>query len=954
MRYLILLFLVFSSCAQAQELLFEQFTTEEGLPSNNVYNLHQDKKGYIWVFTDEGTAKYNGHKFIPALTNIESGKPFIYCAFETKNGQMYVADSKSNLYAVRNDSAIRIEGLEKMSEQFRRLTTAIHRLYVDDSSNIYVISKYCAFKLIPSGKSFTPVALTKGSNRIDTLTIFHVGQDIIPALHWANIKSEKIVFTEPLSGKSLLINLNKNNDLPKHVKRLENQICFSTAGEFIKIDEQFMSLKRKRINGVIQNFYNDHQKHTWLCCYKDGLYKLADTNIVAHFLQGKTINDVLFDNQEGIWASSSGFGLYHAVNQACIQYKNSDFESGITLLKKVDSSIFIGTTLGTLFSFSNDHLKSIVLKSTTNQNSLFDLNKNNHHYFIPNMYSSCLRTDADFKHQKIVASNLSQIEKIILIDSNSAIITNVRSICTLSHGNFGERLISPYARIRDGCAYGRERRILLCTDKEMVSYKNGKFRLLSVDFACKKVKRCLHQIVVCSRNDELYFFDTLTEKPVSPAVFKDLPSVTIHDFASYHDSLFFICSNAGLFCKDLTSPAKAWKVVVPGDILNIAFSSNNDLLLNTYNSLLQLKYSVLCQKSPDIPMYLNKVLVNDLPVDSSSLNSLVYTQNNLEFFFDILDFHFRDKQIYYKLEGPVFDSSFISTPSIKFRSLPEGHYQLSVWPLSLTNRKFIIHFNLLPPFWRTGAFYAYLILFALFVMTAIILYTNARVRKKEKEKRNIEIALAEHKITALKAQINPHFMSNSLSSLQLLIMENKTTEALNYLARFSRLLRMILDVSDKTLVPLETEIALIRLNIELEGLRFTQNFTYEIEVDPAIDPANTFIPPLIEQPVIENAIWHGLIPSKRSDKKLHISFRKINNSIQIQIENNGIGYVEPVPQKNESKGLKITRERLHQINRMYPEFETFFNIKKSQTSGSDSGTQVIFVLPLILVYDSNY
>ena len=130
--------------------------------------------------------------------------------------------------------------------------------------------------------------------------------------------------------------------------------------------------------------------------------------------------------------------------------------------------------------------------------------------------------------------------------------------------------------------------------------------------------------------------------------------------------------------------------------------------------------------------------------------------------------------------------------------------------------------------------------------------------ESEKTKAELQQQAAELEMQALRAQMNPHFIFNSLNSINMFILENNKLQASEYLSKFSRLVRLILQNSQETFIPLEKELEALQLYLELESLRFEQKFEYKIQIDDEVDTTVLKVPPLIIQPYAENAIWHGL------------------------------------------------------------------------------------------------
>ena len=205
-------------------------------------------------------------------------------------------------------------------------------------------------------------------------------------------------------------------------------------------------------------------------------------------------------------------------------------------------------------------------------------------------------------------------------------------------------------------------------------------------------------------------------------------------------------------------------------------------------------------------------------------------------------------------------------------------------------------------------------------ITSFIFYKRRRDAEDQKTKAEFKVQVADVEMKALRSQMNPHFIFNSLQSINKYMLDNDKENASRYLSKFSRLMRLILENSREQEVPLEKDLAALELYLQLESLRFKDSFKYFIEVDPEIDPENTLIPPMLLQPFVENSIIHGLQDKK--DGLIKIKVNREDNNINCVVEDNGIGRKKAVvfergeQHKHESFGIKITQERLRIINQM--------------------------------------
>jgi LytS/YehU family sensor histidine kinase len=206
-----------------------------------------------------------------------------------------------------------------------------------------------------------------------------------------------------------------------------------------------------------------------------------------------------------------------------------------------------------------------------------------------------------------------------------------------------------------------------------------------------------------------------------------------------------------------------------------------------------------------------------------------------------------------------------------------------------------------------------------YLLASFLKFRSNQIRKNENLKIDYENKMLQLEMQNLRSQMNPHFIFNSLNSINRFIVENKTNFASDYLTKFARLMRLILDNSKNEIITLEKELETLRLYLLMESIRFDNKFTYEVKVAENIDKQIIKIPPMIIQPYAENAIWHGLL-HKGDIGKVLISISILHHKLQIIIDDNGIGRdkANDLKSKNsntdKSYGLQITEQRIKQLN----------------------------------------
>lgn len=350
-------------------------------------------------------------------------------------------------------------------------------------------------------------------------------------------------------------------------------------------------------------------------------------------------------------------------------------------------------------------------------------------------------------------------------------------------------------------------------------------------------------------------------------------------------------------------------------------------------------------------------LITSKPIFSDTSFDLSYRQNLIQIDFATLNLCNSNQNSYrYKLEG--IDTKWHYTENVNtasYSGMAPGKY---VFHLQVSNNNGVwypkelnLQFRINPPFWKTWWFI--LILGTVFSGVALLFnYLFIRYIKREVElKSDFSQQIAEMELKALRAQMNPHFIFNSLNSIQKYVLQNDQYTASQYLTRFSRLIRLILDHSVQNMVFLASEIDMIKLYIDMESLRFDHKFNFNLQVDENLDIDRILAPSMLIQPYIENAIWHGLLyKTEKGDLLLKIS--KKENILEVVIDDNGIGRQKSEELKKnqvmsrKSYGIKITEDRINLINRMTGANAGVQINDKYHADGSAAGTTVILHLPL--------
>jgi ligand-binding sensor domain-containing protein/signal transduction histidine kinase len=358
---------------------------------------------------------------------------------------------------------------------------------------------------------------------------------------------------------------------------------------------------------------------------------------------------------------------------------------------------------------------------------------------------------------------------------------------------------------------------------------------------------------------------------------------------------------------------------------------------------------------------------------TDSTVQLSYRENFFSLKFSAINFD-GNTQYRYKLEG--IDKDWVrvgSQNTANYTDLQNGTYtfrvRASIGLEADDDRETRLQIVITPPFWRTWwfrlglivSFFGMIFWFAenrlkQIKFAADLKQKEAEIKQKEAEtaqlRAEFQQKIAETELAALRAQMNPHFIFNCLNSLNLYILENNIDLASDYLQRFSKLIRLVLENSRLERIPLSNEIEALRLYMLLESMRFKEKLQFSIEIDPEIDVEMVEIPPLLLQPFIENAIWHGLMHRVEGGSILLKISQLDDKIIHAEIIDNGIGRSAAALIKSKSAtlqksfGMKVTSERIAAINQIYHTATKVEVFDLVNNKGEACGTKVVVEIPI--------
>lgn len=965
-RYRFILLFFFSAIVPvplaAQTLHFKELATKDGLPSMVTYNIFQDHQGYIWVSTMLGIVKHDGQRFVPSCTNVPVWEQGIYAFDEGPDKKIYYGSSSSRIFRIDGDSTIHLKDIDIYPLQAPS-TGTILQLSVKPNRNILFSTFSNTFEYNHKTGHLSKIS-QNDTTRPHEIEFKKMGHTYLTIRHHFDnnrskhdhsiirIPEEHITFKVPP--------LNVFGRIQLH--QVGNKFYFIDGTTVYKLNGNAIQVEKK-INGFL-NAAISPDKKLWIMGTKGILVLDQNLDSVATYLENKTISSVCFDRDGGIWVSSLGQGVFY-----CRDLNEKKYHD--PLIEKTELSTITPTRSGLLFFTSGGDLCRL-------DNEKFEkLYSFKNHLFVTGL----IERDHDF----IIGSK----QGLFMLDKNNLSIQEIKEETGRSIYARSITLLAPDTLF---CTSGTSFLLIQTKSKKIIRrtvFKDNAYFTLPYDrqnmFFSNiyglwnyQWKKDLVTVVDTSsfpdmglivgafdQNKNLWLDTQLggffIRQPNGKVIeLKNCPFVMLSDIVFYRNNVF-VSTNMGVFKSSLSKTAfpknwirisdqQAYSILITGETLWIA-SSEGLLSLDLKESIEPKNHSII----------LSSAWAKDKKIDPLQ-TELNYDENDLRFNFDFLNYKWPVSGFYFSLDGPTSISGHITGNALQVQNLSPGQYTLKVYPFKGNSydpehflvKNFIIH----PAFWQTWWFRLMIIL-CMILATALLvaLYYN-RKRKREKQTAEVNKLLAEHTLTALKAQINPHFISNSLSAIQALIDDGQVDKANQYIARFSLLIRYVLKYSDKSLTRLIDELKIIELNIELEQLRFTDSFTFTKQIDQDLDLEELHIPPLITQPFIENAIWHGLLPMKNQrPPEIILKISRQHTDLVISIIDNGVGRnyahenaISNNPYK-ESKGTALIQKRIENLNQLYQDMEAKLEIVDLLNGHESIGTQVNIILPVnMLIY----
>jgi ligand-binding sensor domain-containing protein len=965
------------SSLSGQEILFTNISNSLNLPSQECYNVIQDSNGYIWIATENGLVKYS--KDNSKIFDKQNGLPEngVYFIEERKPGELILLTANNRFLCLKKD-IIREEELTKMLQ--KELAIKLNENTFDTS---YLINKDSKGNQIINTQQRTLLIEPKTS-KIINLSVknnYHSKAYLVidkkenqsyfvkNNLKWLH-KLQKgenkldITVIGKKTAKKITINLLNNTSLDWRSRIINNKgfTFVSVHNNLIQIDEN-LNIKIIPFTSVIASLYINEKHGLWIGTSSNGVFHYPNYKKLDRFyhgLNGLTVSSILVDKEGSAWCTTTEKGVFYAANYSVLHYpEKKELNKKTTLLKTIDNQLFLSTGIDHLFRLKNEQLYSTKLLTTGNVDITDILVFNNQKYIATKGYFGILNNQ--YQVGKIIKTpkyngNLTAYQ----LDSfgNEMYILGVGAIYKYSDGKM--EMLSQSLLSKGRCFK------VIDHDLIYVGCKDGLYKIRPLSNTQEKIKDINTAIskILLTKEGKVYFTTRgqgLNELVNDKAVYIPIKnaSLVMNDLTQDSQGTIWIASNKGLikYRKEKSNLYKKANGLLSDDITHLSIYQDK-LFLSSPDGLCQFRIKTKLENQTPPLLQLSQLKVNNVVFnDTKPQITLKYWQKNLMITFDRLHYKSGNQEcLEYKLIGQDTDFRRSNTNTVSFENLAPDNYELVVYAINndgiKSNKAFHLNITIHPPFWKTAWFIILLLILLLCLIFLAIQKVIRSIQKKEAEKTRINKLISESQLSALQAQMNPHFIFNAINGIQNYILNKKEEEAYSYLTKFSQLVRLVLNNSRNKELTLQDELDMLALYIELEQLRFDHAFNYQLTIEPAVNPYEIEIPSLLIQPYVENAIWHGLMNLKKErNGQLNITVSTENSLLKIVIEDNGIGRAKANKFKtnsiHHSVGLQLTQERLDMIKNIRKTKEVKVEIRDVVNDAQEvCGTIVTLYLPL--------
>ncbi|WP_118974726.1 sensor histidine kinase [Taibaiella koreensis] len=957
--------LLLSRTVAAQEMSFVNVTGKLGLPATECYNVFQDSKGYIWISTEAGLCRYNGSNL--QVFDKRNGLPErgVYAYMEDKLGQLWLATRRNRILIYKNGKLTEAP----FSKQYQHL---------HDKFLTYGIREYGENKLVLQNYylTYTVDLVTQSMEKTQKAgTAYQVhferaGDQLIPlnfiCASPSVTKSGALQLIFRKGGRA--DTLNTNLDPGDRSARLLS--C--KAGDYF-----FCSLKDKLIRlspawdidilpqkNAIVSLYADKSDGIWVGMKDNGVnYYPSGKEPGKHIalMKGLSVTGICEDREGNVWLTTLEKGLLVCKNKRVVSFAGMQgLNKPASMLRTVNGSVLVSTDPYTIMALSGNTPQSFSVRFNPSHIVADVIPAGRNKMLV--LKGMPVFTDSRFKElyrPKTDEAFYGSEGRLTQTKASGSFLSGLFIMCLISGSDIVMGFRLPDKSI-DMCPASGDSLLLGCRNGLYILLQNDTVlhKVPGIDKAVTRIFKAADETIwITTKEEGLYQFVHNRLRPAGREL--ELKTDIFFDITEDRYRNIWLGSNAGLI--RLASPVSKHSVkyfnttnsLPANEVFKLAADSQY-IYISTVEGISRIPLSDTGNNCPP-PVYLSAFKVNGANLgNDTSPRTFAYNKNNIELDFDVLSFDLEDRSgLWYRINNGAFVSQ--KGNILKLDNLAHGDYRLEVYGLTAdgtkSTRPVILSFAIALPFWKTWWFVLMTVLLLAALVYIWLERRIAKVKRTAGEKNRLGKLISSYKLLALQAQMNPHFIFNSINCIQYFILEQKEQEAYQYLSKFSRLLRDVLHHSDKLSIRLDQEIDTLSTYIALEQYRFENKFVYELHIGAGININEVTLPPMLVQPYVENAIWHGLLSLPRGSKgKLWLGFLREGPLLKIVIRDNGVGRESAARKKRHMYppvAMDLTAKRLGIVHQIWGDATIKVNITDLyDESQMPAGTLVELFLPV--------
>ena len=929
-----------------QDYAFQQFTINDGLPSSYLYDIIQDENGSFWITSEAGLCLFDGSHFVPTkiegldknqIINLEPGSDGGIWFFALSSDISFLKNGELKHYGkiANNYSFCHIyedfEGNYWFSNQ-TGLAQVRNNIQTPDSIGFI----YHNESIIEGNSVFIPSDKDVRLLQKNGLAIYDGKEWTFQPFDEGEFLNGGSKFIIPYQDYFIVCN---GRNLFKY-DPITNQItiAFPEHSHFFKSGINYLTTDKKGIlwvstrDGLIQIYKDKH-----------------DQIKVTKHLDEIFVGVILQDYESNYWITTQRDGLFFLPTTEIEIYRDPVLKNQISVvIQNNEGETIIGYDDNWLLALDQNNKVIRQKKLLQAHSEIYDIIIDQNGLLNVATSDSLIVLDNEFNVQKFEIGSYKVIEETSSgnlwfgRDKDAGYFEQDSMIVKLS--------IRSYSLFKDedNMWIGTVDGLYYC-DKDC-----NKFNLegATLDIRDMIVEDSL--LYLASNGNGLFIYNLNTKKIVKNYnVENGLTSNNCKKIIK-DEQYIWLATNNGI--NKINRKTDQVQLInnyegLPSNEINNLFKNNDEIFAATNNGIARFNKNLKVESS--VPnLQITKIKINERDTILLNKYKLKATENNVKINFNAIAFKHANKMVYaYKMKNVDDDWIYSSINRASYPSLPSGNYLFEVKSKTINSnwsKTARIEFKIETPYYKTSLFY--LIILGLLLLATYFLFKNTQ--NYYKHQNDVQERLRKSELTALRAQMNPHFMFNALNSIQEFIIKEDKRSANFYLTRFSKLMRQILNNSDKNVISLKNELDSLNLYLSLEALRFEDHFEYNINIDDSIDTGLIKIPSMLVQPYVENAIKHGLLHQK-GNKLLDISFSIKNQHLICEVLDNGIGRKQSaIIHKNNkrlypSKAMSLTKERLNLLNATLNNKLSVDVIDLTNEKNASIGTKVIINIPII-------